>query len=72
MYEPTVAVDAGFLDDAVDADSLAEAALTEAQRWATLPRAAYRGQVLMNRGECLDRLAEAIAHDRSQGFDVPS
>jgi enoyl-CoA hydratase len=72
MYEPAVAVEAGFLDDAVDADALAAAALAEAQRWAALPRAAYRGQVLMNRGECLARLADAIAHDRNQGFDVPS
>jgi enoyl-CoA hydratase len=72
MYEPAVAVDAGFLDDAVPAEALAQTALSEAKRWAALPRAAYRGQVLMNRGECLDRLAEAIAHDRNQGFDVPS
>jgi enoyl-CoA hydratase len=72
MYEPAVAVEAGFLDDAVDVDALAGAALGEAQRWAALPRAAYRGQVLMNRGERLARLADAIAHDRNQGFDVPS
>jgi enoyl-CoA hydratase len=72
MYEPRVAVEAGFLDDAVDADALADAAHAEATRWAALPRTAYQGQVLMNRGDRLARLAEAVAHDRSQGFDVPS
>jgi len=70
MYDPAGAVDAGFLDDAVAPDALAAAAETEAQRWAGLPRSAYRGQVLMNRGERLDRLAEAIADDRGKLFDV--
>jgi len=72
MYEPTTAVDAGFLDAAVPPEALTEAALAEARRWAELPRAAYRGQVLMNRGERLGRLAAAIAEDRGRNFDVPA
>jgi enoyl-CoA hydratase len=72
MYDPDAAVDAGFLDDAVAPDELAAAALTEARRWSELPRAAYHGQVLQNRGERLGRLAEAVAADRGASFDVPT
>jgi enoyl-CoA hydratase len=70
VYDPDSAVDAGFLDAVVPAESLADAALAEARRWAELPRGAYRGQVLMNRGERLGRLADAIAEDRGRTFDV--
>jgi enoyl-CoA hydratase len=72
MYDTDGAVDAGFLDDAVAPDELAAAALHEARRWSELPRAAYHGQVLVNRGERLARLAEAIAADRGRSFDVPA
>ena len=53
-------------------EELADAALAEAKRWAELPRAAYHGQVRMNRGERLGRLAEAIAADRGRSFEVPA
>ena len=43
----------------------------EAQRWAALPRDAYRGQVRMCRGDRLGRLADAIAADRGRAFAVP-
>jgi hypothetical protein len=49
---------------------LADAAHAEAQRWADLPRDAYRGQVIMNRGDRLARLSEAIAADRGRAFEV--
>ena len=71
MYDPEGAYGAGFLDGVVDADLLAAAALEAAQRWASLPRNAYRGQVRMNRGAVLGRLADAIAADRGRTFDVP-
>ena len=71
MYDPDGAVTAGFLDGVVEPDALAETAAAEARRWAELPRAAYRGQVRMNRGEVLGRLADAIAADRGRSFDVP-
>ena len=71
MYDPEGAYGAGFLDGVVDADLLAAAALEAAQRWASLPRNAYRGQVRMNRGAVLGRLAGAIAADRGRTFDVP-
>jgi enoyl-CoA hydratase len=72
IYDPDAARDAGFLDTVVAPDDLAEAARAEATYWAELPRAAYSGQVQMNRGERLGRLADAIAADRGRGFDVPS
>ncbi len=71
IYDPEGAVDAGFLDSVVPSEALAAAAEAEAQRWAAFPRAAYRGQVRMCRGERLGRLAEAIAADRGRTFDVP-
>jgi enoyl-CoA hydratase len=71
IYDPDGAVDAGFLDSVAPPEALADAALAEARRWAELPRAAYRGQVKMCRGERLGRLSEAIAADRGRTFDVP-
>ena len=72
MYDPSGAVEAGFLDAVVDPAQLEAAALEAAQRWAKLPRGAYRGQVRMNRGDVLGRLSDAIAIDRGRTFDVPS
>jgi enoyl-CoA hydratase len=72
IYDPQGAADAGFLDAVVPADALADAATAEAQRWVSLPRDAYRGQVRMCRGERLGRLADAIAADRGRAFDVPA
>jgi enoyl-CoA hydratase len=71
IYDPDGAAAAGFLDDVVPPEALADAALAEAKRWAELPRAAYRGQVGMARGERLGRLADAIAADRGGRFAVP-
>lgn len=71
MYDPDGACEAGFLDAAVEADRLDETALEAAARWAKLPRSAYRGQVHMNRGPVLGRLADAIAVDRGRTFEVP-
>jgi enoyl-CoA hydratase/carnithine racemase len=72
IYDPEGAADAGFLDSVVPPEALAEAAETEARRWAEFPRDAYRGQVRMCRGERLGRLAEAIAADRGRAFEVPT
>jgi enoyl-CoA hydratase len=72
VYDPDAAADAGFLDAVVPAESLVDAAMAEAKRWAELPRAAYHGQVRMNRGERLGRLADAIAADRGRAFEVPA
>ena len=71
MYDPDGAFGAGFLDAVVDPDRLGASAVEAATRWAKLPRGAYRGQVRMNRGDVLGRLAEAIASDRGRSFDVP-
>ena len=72
MYGPEGAAAAGFLDEVVAPDALAATSAEVAQRWAKLPRSAYRGQVRMNRGDVLGRLAEAIAADRGRSFDVPA
>jgi enoyl-CoA hydratase len=71
MYDPDGAVGAGYLDGVVAPELLEASALEAAQRWASLPRGAYRGQVRMNRGEVLGRLADAIAADRGRTFDAP-
>ena len=71
MYDPDGALEAGFLDAVVDPDLLESTALEAAARWAKFPRGAYRGQVRMNRGDVLGRLADAIAVDRGRAFDVP-
>ena len=72
MYDPDGAVSVGFLDGVVEPDALDASAAEEARRWAELPRGAYRGQVRMNRGDVLGRLADAIAADRGRSFDVPA
>ncbi len=72
MYDPAGAVAAGFLDAVVPAEECLEAALVEAAQWAALPRAAYAGQVAVNRGERLARLEEAVAADRARAFRIES
>jgi enoyl-CoA hydratase/carnithine racemase len=72
IYDPDGAADAGFLDRVEPPEALLDAAIAEATRYAELPRAAYRGQVRMNRGPRLSRLADAIAADRGRSFDVPT
>ena len=72
MYDPDGAARAGFLDAVVEPEALEAAAREAAEHWAELPRAAYRGQVRMNRGDVLGRLADAIAVDRGRVFDVPA
>jgi enoyl-CoA hydratase len=71
IYDPDGAADAGFLDRVEPPESLADAAIAEATRWADLPRAAYQGQVRMVRSGVLARLAEAIATDRGRSFEIP-
>jgi enoyl-CoA hydratase len=70
MYSPVGARDAGFLDDVVAADDVLAAAMAAAKQWAALPRAAYAGQVTMNRGERIRRLEAAIAADRGGAFTI--
>jgi enoyl-CoA hydratase len=70
IYDPTGAVDAGFLDAAVAADDCEGVARAEAERLAAMPRHAYAGQVRMNRGERLGRLADTIAEDQQHVADL--
>jgi enoyl-CoA hydratase len=70
MYAPDGAAEAGFLDAAVGPDAFDAAVAEATKRWAELPRAAYRGQVAMNRRDILGRLADAVGEDRGRLFDV--
>ena len=72
IYDPQGAVDAGFLDTAVAPEAVLAEALVEAERLAALPRAAYAGQVQVNRGERLARLEAAVAADHDLVFEVQS
>jgi enoyl-CoA hydratase len=72
IYDPQGAVDAGFLDVAVEPDRVLAEALEAGERLAALPRFAYAGQVKMNRGERLARLDAAVAADRDRAFEVPA
>ncbi len=70
VYDPDGAARAGFLDAVVAPEALEAAAREAAKHWAELPRAAYRGQVHMNRGDVLGRLADVIAVDRGGEDDA--
>ncbi len=65
------AVEVGFLDAAVPAESVLDAAIGEATALAALPALAYAGTVRSLRGPVLARLAEQIAADRARG-SVPT
>jgi enoyl-CoA hydratase len=70
MYSPGGARDAGFLDEVVPAEDVLDAALAAAKVWAEFPRAAYAGQVRMNRGERIRRIEAAIDADRGTAFTI--
>ena len=62
IYDPTGAVDAGFLDRAVEPDRVLDEAIAEAERLAKLPRAAYlrtRSSVVAKRLEEIEATLEA-------------
>jgi enoyl-CoA hydratase len=61
------AVQAGFLDQAVPADSVLDAAVAAGTAWSALDRRAYAGTVRAMRGPVLAQMAEQIAADRSIG-----
>ena len=65
MYSPAGACDAGFLDAVVAPDELEASAQATAVAWASLPAAAYTGQVNQIRGSRIAALEAAIAADRA-------
>jgi enoyl-CoA hydratase len=69
-YDPVGARDAGFLDDVVEPDALADRALEAATYWANLPRPAYAGQVKMLRAQRLGQLHAALESDRQHGISI--
>lgn len=65
VYDPTSAVEAGFLDRVVPAEEVLEAAMADASRLAALPAAAYAGNAAKVRAEGIARIEQAVAHDRA-------
>lgn len=63
IYTPAEAVPAGYLDRAVAADALADAALHEARRLGALPRAAYAGSKQRLRGPIIEVIRAGIEQD---------
>ena len=66
LYDPDGAVRAGFLDEAVDADKLLEAALERAKRLSTLPNPAYRQSKANLVAPVRDRILSTL--DSDMGF----
>ncbi|WP_407315736.1 crotonase/enoyl-CoA hydratase family protein [Pseudomonas sp. nanlin1] len=66
MFDPIAAVDAGFFDQVVSADSLAAHTLAAAQRLKKLNMNAHRQTKLKVRKALLERLDAAILEDRAQ------
>ena len=65
IYDPAGALEAGFLDRVVPAESLIEAALAEATRLGALPPDAYAGNAAKVRGPGIEDLADTVARDRA-------
>lgn len=63
IYDPSGAVDAGYLDRIVEADALESAALEEAARLAELPGKAFAGTKKRLRRPTVDKMRAAVAHD---------
>jgi enoyl-CoA hydratase len=63
LYDPDSAVPAGFLDEAVDADSLLETALAHARRLSRLPNPAYRKSKANLVAPVRDRILSTLAAD---------
>ncbi len=66
MFDPIAAVDAGFFDQVVSADTLAAHTLAAAQRLKKINMNAHRQTKLKVRKALLERLDAAILEDRAQ------
>ena len=63
IYTPEEAVDAGYLDRIVPAESLAEEAMAEAERLAALPRRAFSETKQRVRGASVERIRRALVEE---------
>jgi enoyl-CoA hydratase len=63
LYDPDGAVQAGFLDEAADADALFDAALAHAKRLSSLPNPAYRTSKSNLVGPVRDRILSTLDTD---------
>jgi len=66
LTDPATAVEVGFLDMVVPADSVVEVAINEAAAMAALDRTAYQRTMTGFRRKTLRRMQSQIADDRSQ------
>ena len=65
IYTPEEAVDAGYLDRVVPAESLAEEAMAQAERLAALPRRAFSETKQRVRGASVARIRRSLAGEMS-------
>ena len=63
MYDPTTAVESGFLDRVTDADALLAEAQSEAARLGALPAHAYAGTKRRLRGEVAQHMRDTLEDD---------
>lgn len=63
IYDPAAALDAGFLDQLVDADRVVDTAVAEAARLAALPREAFVATRRRARGAVLDGIEAGLGSD---------
>ncbi|QJD60681.1 crotonase/enoyl-CoA hydratase family protein [Pseudomonas sp. gcc21] len=68
MFEPNAAMNAGFLDDVVSADSLEERALEVARQLGSLNMTAHRNTKLKARRDLLELLDRCIELDRQHAL----
>ncbi|MEM6411238.1 MAG: crotonase/enoyl-CoA hydratase family protein [Pseudomonadota bacterium] len=60
MHDPDLAVEAGFLDQAVDASALTDTAMATATALAQLPQAAYHGNKMLIRKPAIDIIQASL------------
>jgi enoyl-CoA hydratase len=68
IYDPSGAVDAGFLDRVVQPERVFEEAIAEAVRLAKLPRAAYLRTRSLAFGKSLDEIEATLEADMAGAF----
>jgi enoyl-CoA hydratase/carnithine racemase len=66
IYDPEAAVDAGYLDRIVPPETLAQAAMSDAQRLATLSQPAYAATKQRCRNEMVQQVRANLARDVAQ------
>lgn len=63
LFDPSTAVEVGYLDRAVDADQVLETAISEAQRLAKLPAGAHGATKALVRSATIDHIRKTLDTD---------